>query len=1519
MKKILLSVGLLMALAGGLMAQRVTDKLDRGLVAQPLGSGNFVSWRIMGEEYYDTEYNLYRDGKKLNSTPLKVSNYTDTGGSSTSKYQVAAVVRGVEQEKSAEVTRWNNGYLDISMQRVINRNGADATGNYTLNDVSLADVDGDGISEFIVKRNSNTAREYATNKTDFHRLECYNIQGKRLWYIDLGPNMISGPDEQYDIVGYDWDEDGKAEVLMRGADNMIIHKADGTTVEVGNMNYDSRNTLSSDANMAYTHTGNEFLLYLNGETAEPYVLMDYPLPRLENGETNLEAAWGDGYGHRSSKHYFGAPVLDGRRASIFLGRGAYTRHRMVALDVNPETHQLTERWRWKDPGGQWFGQGYHNYGIADVDLDGRDEIVFGSMVIDDNGKGLSTTGLGHGDAQHTGDLDPYRWGLEHFACNESSPAMNYRNATTSQFYYRLQGTGDDGRALCGNFTNDYLGCIGKSASSGVISTVADKVIPDLPGFDLNFRIYWDGDLCEEILNSPGTEGTAKIDKMVGNGITRIFTSSGTKMNNWTKNNPGATGDIIGDWREEMVLRTDDNMNLRIYSTTTPTTHRIYTLWHDHQYRQAMVWQSMGYNQPPHLSYFIGEMEGITVPPPPLTMTGRTEVKNGGTIGAANADQHVIVCETSDTEINVVEGANPYMVTFNVPSWVQGSNNNSNIKYDYYTCNVKGGAFTGSMRLVKQGEGVLNLPAVENTYTGETDIWAGTLNFDGKLPNSNLWLNRFAKLNSNGGVFKQIKMDYASVLQPGGAESKGTVTADYLALGFGSRVVLDIYNDGLAADQLHIGTLRVETKDWEYGPEYLAPVFEFVPHLGGQAQIAVGEYLIGTVGNSLLPISGICLEGLDNTQKNYLKFEEGKLYLVVEGVRDASSVLWTGSVNSIWDVAITENFVLADTPDKGVSFVNGDKVLFDDSALSFTPTINMDVETDTLLVDNTKAYTLSGSGSITGNTVLVKRGSGILNIDMENDYVGGTRISGGKVRVSSLSHSTQAKGNLGGVSAQAAKFIIENGATLEATAAVQLGSPIRFETSQGGIISHSGDFEVNRSFYGTKLIKRGSGWMKLKANNSSLDTMVIAGGTVQCISCTVPGKTVVFQSGNLQENAGSSYNIHVTGNGTWRTANRSTYSNKITGDGTLTIYCATEKGNGWYATRTPLKMDMSAFTGTIVPQASYAEDGRFTLDNSYGLPKGTMNIPAGLEVQNTGKTFTIGKVSGKGNLGGGCTFSNGASVGANTWKIGNDENFSWDGKVTGNGTKFTKVGTGRMSVKAAHDFTGTMRIEEGTLSIGTTARLGTGTLYVASGGTLAGTCASNNSLTNSAYNIDGCVAVGAVAGSFMGALDFGEKDMTFNEGSVYLVGMRSCATASNTGGTSIKGIKKLTMNGTIRVNLSSSYTPAEGDSLVLWKAGSFVGTPKFDLPELPVGYSWNTSRVSEGLLFIDYDPNGIETIARDEEVKVSVYTSDGMSICNYICPMGAVEETLYRTVTEKGLYLLKIEGKSALGVKKVMRR
>ncbi|MBQ5455414.1 MAG: hypothetical protein IIT63_06265, partial [Prevotella sp.] len=456
------------------------------------------------------------------------------------------------------------------------------------------------------------------------------------------------------------------------------------------------------------------------------------------------------------------------------------------------------------------------------------------------------------------------------------------------------------------------------------------------GFTNNFRIYWDGDLLEEGLDGASSrEGAARVFKANGS---IVFTANGTANCNWTKNTPSATGDVIGDWREEIIVRTSDNNYIRVYTTNIYTPWRNYTLWHDHQYRQGMVWESMGYNQPPHASYFLGELENITVAPPPLTMTGRVEIANGGTIGAANNDQHVIVCETNDTQINVSDGAEPHIATFNVPSWVQGTNStsttNPTIRYTYYNCTVTGGGFAGKTRLVKQGDGTLNLPNVEQKHSGNTDVWAGVVNFDGTMKNSSLWLNRFAELNSNGGTFRSIKMDYDAKLRPGRADNKGTITTDSLLLGFGSRVIFDIYDD-FSADQINAKFVSIETKNWNYGPKYLVPVFEFVSHLQAGQSLPTGKYLIGEAENVIGNLSDIKIEGIGNSLKSSIVYEDGKLYLNIEGVRDATTVIWNGNENTNWDLATSKNFTLeSDKEIVDEMFVTGDKVLFGDDANSF---------------------------------------------------------------------------------------------------------------------------------------------------------------------------------------------------------------------------------------------------------------------------------------------------------------------------------------------------------------------------------------------------------------------------------------------------------------------------------------------------------------------------------------------------------------------------------------------------------
>lgn len=917
--------------ACGAFAQRFMDNLGRGLVVVPTGSTagsttNFVSWRRLGTEYYDVTYNLYKDGTRIASN-LTTTSYDDGKGYTTSRYQVAAVVKGVEQAKCTAVTAWTEyvyklsvrcatGYIDVPLATVYDRNGKDVSSHYSPNDAEFADLDGDGELEMIIKRlndyDASTSWDgvskdmYATNSKEFVVFDAYDINWQTgaaslMWRIDCGPNMVSLNSTEVNIIAFDWDEDGKAEVVLRGADDMVVYGSNGKTklFTVGTAGANYRNLMNSHSNAQYAWTkdGPEYLVYMNGQTGAKYQVMTYPLLRLENGETNLKSAWGDDYGHRSTKHFMGAPYLDGRTPSLFLARGIYTREKMIAMNLNKNTHQWSTRWTWNcnSSNSAWYGQGYHNFIIADVDEDGRDEIVYGSMVIDDNGKGLSTTGLGHGDAQHVSDFDPYRKGLEFFGCNEDKPGMNYRNATTSELYVRSTASSDDGRGIMANFLNTYPGSLGRSVSSGMYNSVTDREVSNLSGDnliawgDLNFRIYWDGDLCSEILNSPGTAREAKIEKP---GTGRLFTSDGCNMNNDSKNNPCFQGDLIGDWREEIVVRCGSNV--RIYTSGMGTQYTLPTLWHDHQYRQAMVWQMMAYNQPPHLSYFLGEMEGYTVAPPPLMTNGRTELANGATVTTANDGQHLLFCPQGNATLTFEGKVSPSVLTINTPTWVQGNDNNNNITTTTYTHTLtyNGSDFTfqGGMRLVKQGDGILKLPKKTLNHTGNTDIWGGTVNFDGTMTASAVTMKRFTTLNSDGGTFtKSISMDYASTLNVGGATQgkAGSVTIGSLTLGYGSRVVLDVNgsseteHDWLNATTLTLDTDKVGNEAWEnYGPQYIAPVFQI--RIG--SSLSNGLHPLGNVETIHGDLSKVVTEcsGMDSKYLS-LVHQDGILYLNVTGV------------------------------------------------------------------------------------------------------------------------------------------------------------------------------------------------------------------------------------------------------------------------------------------------------------------------------------------------------------------------------------------------------------------------------------------------------------------------------------------------------------------------------------------------------------------------------------------------------------------------------------------------------------
>ncbi|MDE6693454.1 MAG: rhamnogalacturonate lyase, partial [Muribaculaceae bacterium] len=332
-KRIYLSLALAGCLFAPAVAQRTMDVLDRGLVAVATQGGVFCSWRINAEEWYDASYNIYRDGTLLNSTPLQISNFTDPDGSASSKYAVAPVVNGVELQKCETV-----GVLEKNYLTVVPKHDSSLTSTYVPNDACCADVDGDGVLEILMKYD-NQSEISASYPRDGHNgeyslFECLKLDGTVLWWVNCGPNMGDFQNNEQNIVGYDWDRDGKAEVIFRAADGTTIHMADGTVYTVGDPSLNYRGATGGGANW-FMHSGKEYLVYADGLTGKPYQCIDYPLPRLEDSENPngllsggayddlVNKAWGDGYGHRSSKHFFGAPYLDGRTPSIFIARGIY--------------------------------------------------------------------------------------------------------------------------------------------------------------------------------------------------------------------------------------------------------------------------------------------------------------------------------------------------------------------------------------------------------------------------------------------------------------------------------------------------------------------------------------------------------------------------------------------------------------------------------------------------------------------------------------------------------------------------------------------------------------------------------------------------------------------------------------------------------------------------------------------------------------------------------------------------------------------------------------------------------------------------------------------------------------------------------------------------------------------------------------------------------------------------------------------------------------------------------------------
>ena len=649
MKKFILLLALLVAtdILSVLHAQPRYDRtqlnlehLNRGVVAFRDGAQVIVSWRTLSSDAIGQPFDVFRNGQKLNTAPLT------KGGSFFIDSQPLTVdatyeVRGGSCDGSFTLKADTpNGYLPLKLQKPAAGTTPDGeTFTYSANDASVADVDGDGQYEIILKWDPSNAHDNAhdgyTGPTLF---DCYRLDGTLLWRIDMGINIRSGA-HYVPFIAYDLDGDGKAEFIVKTSDGT----RDGLGQIIGDSLADYRHRAPENAQNPTPErewskynkqgrpktgrilTGAEYITVFNGLTGEAMDTKPY-IP--ERG--NLKD-WGDDYANRSDRMLAAVGYLDGKHASAIFCRGYYTRTVLAAWDW--DGRELKQHWVFdtdapgtgKDgkPLSTYAGQGNHNLRVADVDGDGCDEITYGSMAVDHDGQGLYNTGMGHGDAIHLMAFDPTTDELQVWDCHENRrDGSDFRKAKSGEIIFQLPSKSDVGRAMAADIDPENPGVEMWSTDSHGIRNIKGDVLytamdPDDPQhqqhlklgdryLSVNFGIWWDGDLLRELLDH---ETVSKYDWQQKT-IADVKHFDGIVFNNGTKSNPCLAADILGDWREEVIARTPDSDELRIFITPIPTDHRINCLMEDIPYRLSTAAQNVGYNQPSEPGFYLGPDKAV---------------------------------------------------------------------------------------------------------------------------------------------------------------------------------------------------------------------------------------------------------------------------------------------------------------------------------------------------------------------------------------------------------------------------------------------------------------------------------------------------------------------------------------------------------------------------------------------------------------------------------------------------------------------------------------------------------------------------------------------------------------------------------------------------------------------------------------------------------------------------------------------------------------------------------------------
>lgn len=1400
-------------------AQRHMEKLNRGLVAVRTSTSSvFLSWRVLGSDPDNIAFNLYRNGTKLNSTPITTTtNYTDASTTGTT-YTVKPVLNGAETGETNSATVWANTYFDVNLSVPPVMTMPDATTcTYSPNDCSVGDVDGDGEYEIFVKWDpSNSKDNSQSGYTGDVFIDCYKLNGTKLWRIDLGKNIRAGA-HYVDMEVDDFDGDGKAELIVR--------TAPGAKDGLGN--YLSKGPAASDNDAAdyrnsggYILTGPEYLSAFNGLTGAEISTVNYAPGR------GTVSDWGDSYGNRVDRFLACTAYLDGVHPSAVMCRGYYTRLTLTAWDL--KNGQLVQRWAYDSNtpvGANAYGQGNHNLSVGDIDDDGKDEIVYGASAFDDNGRCMYSTGLGHGDAIHLSDLDPDRKGLEVWEVHESTGAAygyEMHDAKTGQILWGAFTGSDNGRGLAANVSTATRGFeMWSAAGPGVSDCKGNTITTSSPS--MNFRIYWDGDLQDELLDK------TSITKYGGG---TLLSALDCVANNSTKATPCLSADILGDWREEVIFGTTDATKLRIYTTTIPTTNKLYTLMHDAMYRDGVAWENTGYNQPPHCGYYMGD----DMDPQPVSAIYDNDKRwKAGTIW----DNNVTAAFTDSLDVtstfkngdkvlfDLTAGANAIVT-------VTGDLSPKRVKVNSpFNVVLNGtGTLNGDMDLKKIGAGSLTLNN-NNNYTGATTVWDGDFYNNGTLANSVVATESFVKLGGSGTFGNNVSVGNHGAIEPGassGAVSKLTFLKGLKENG----AVAYTFDMTLTAGVITAHDTILVGGDWT-----LSGKSSFNLNVAGGTLVPGNYKLMHITGAVTGNLASIVVNGVPSNLGFALVNQGGDIIL---SVQKPSQIVWSGSVSTSWDNAKTFNW-----SGSGINqlFLANDSVVFNDASVLKSVVIGETVIPSTLTVDATSNYVFSGSGSISGATGLTKTGTGKLTLSNANNYTGKTIVNGGTLEMATMTNGGVASPM--GAASNSPTNIVLNGGKLSYTgtgSTIDRGFTIGANDATVTIGTSTATLSTTGKITGTGgLIKEGTGRLSLggasdytggttiKAGSIALTTdLANTSGLGTADTITLQGGSLIMFDSNTTDNT-SNWNLKIpTGSiGTLYTDGLSTINGTITGGGTFNYY-TNYSGN-------ILMSNASKYTGYINVTTD-ADGGYFAIYNANGFPGARLNLSALVTMMyrvTANVTVPVGDLIGAATstLGAG-----GTGACTITWEVGNrNANSTFSGLITnaqytGTGAvaAIRKVGTGIWTLTNANTYTGGTTINVGTIMVNNTtgSGLGTGAVTLNSGATLAGTGTITGAVT---VNTGGILSPGNGTGTLTVS-----NNVTVGAGGILAVDIDKVNSKNDL----LSTTGTLSMAGKLQMTALTGTTFAAGDAFKIIN-GTVVGTPTEIIPATPGdGLIWDLS-------------------------------------------------------------------------------